>query len=217
MDVVVLVPFRGDGAWRDRAFEATISHLEGLGWPIFVGDSGDDPFSFGRTFNLLADRPWDVAVLHDADAIVPLKKIRKAAALADEGIVYPWNRLVGLDRAGTEHFYRTGEPGTVRRKRPPGKLPKGGPRVVSRRLWDTVRGFDPRFKGWGREDNAFAYVAARLSGPPRRLDGTLVELWHPKPEDAPDDPYFLRTAENKRVYRDIKRNAHRLAEYVRDR
>jgi hypothetical protein len=41
---------------------------------------------------------------------------------------------------------------------------------------------DPRFEGWGHEDDAWSYALHCLMGPPRRAAGTLYHLWHP-PQD----------------------------------
>lgn len=209
MKTVVLVPFRGDGAWRDEAWVHVHRHLEQLPFELVVGDSGDQPFSFGRTFNLLADRPWDVAVLHDADCFVPVGLIVEAVEHAGPGVTYPWNRLIGLTRRATRRWFRTGEipAGGFRRVRPPGRIPQGGPRVVTRALWETVKGFDPRFVGWGGEDDVFARCAEVLVGEPKRLDGTLVELWHPKREDAPTDPYYRTRERNRRMALEVRRMA----------
>lgn len=220
MRTVVLVPFRGDGGWRDRAFEHVHRHLQQLPYELVVGDSGDVPFSFGRTFNQLADRPWDVAVLHDADSIVPLDNIVAAVDQVGPGITYPWNRLIGLTRQASKVWFRTGQipDSGFRRQRPPGRIPQGGPRVVTRDLWETVKGFDPRFVGWGGEDDVFARCAEILVAGPKRLDGTLVELWHPKQENNPDDPYYRARERNRRMAMEVRRmNPDELRAYVEQR
>ena len=223
MKTVIFVPFRGDGTHRTKAFKHVASHLSDLPYPMVVGDSGDEPFCFGRTFNYLTGLvEWDVAVLHDADAVVDLRRIEAAVEMAakTDTVTYPWNRLVGLTRRGTALWYQNVELAArhYRRHRPPGRVPLGGPRVVSRRLWETVRGFDPAFVGWGGEDDVFARTAEVLCGPSTRLGGQLVELWHPKRENAPNDPYYQAREQNRLLALKVRRmSAAEIREYVTSR
>ena len=41
---------------------------------------------------------------------------------------------------------------------------------------------DPRFVGWGQEDEAWALALSVLVGKPRRGTADLVHLWHPPAE-----------------------------------
>lgn len=175
-----------------------------MGWPIHTADSGDTPFSTARSLNKAADADWDIAVIHDADCWVNLDSIRTAVEQAAD-LTYAWDRLVTLTREASTRFHegqREFTPGDAERVRPPGRLPPGGPRVVTRELWDRVGGFDPRFKGWGFEDNAFRHVCKQATGGYRRVEGMLYQLWHPR---NPNDPYFSRKAANRRIYQSIKR------------
>jgi len=199
MKVVILVPFRGDGGWRDRAWEHVRRHLGQLPYELVVGDSGDEPFSFGRTFNKLADRPWDVAVLHDADLIASLGNIVEAVDTAGPGIAYPWDHLVSLTREASERY--PDGPIDIDPERERRRLPAGGVRVVTRDLWEAVKGFDSWFCGWGGEDDAFAIAAKVMAGPPRRLPGPLIELWHPRPTS---DPYYRNLEENRRRVNEMR-------------
>lgn len=55
----------------------------------------------------------------------------------------------------------------------------GGLFVITRKGWEAIDGFDPRFKGWGGEDSSMSRAADTLVGRHLRMDGTLWHLWHP--------------------------------------
>lgn len=200
----MLIPWR-PGPHRTQHYRLIRDHLSGLGWPIFAADAGGTPFSVAQSFNLAAAEAgkWDVAVLHDADCWVELESI-VAAVEAAGPLTYAWDRLVSLTESATVRFHngvRDFADGDAYRVRPPGRLPPGGPRVVTRDLWEKTGGFDPRFKGWGYEDNAFRHACKQAAGPTRRVEGVLFQLWHPR---NPADPYFARKAKNRSLYRSIK-------------
>jgi hypothetical protein len=57
----------------------------------------------------------------------------------------------------------------------------GGIIVTSREVYERVP-LDPRFEGWGQEDECFGLALRTLAGPPRRGTAELVHLHHPSPE-----------------------------------
>lgn len=208
---VILVPFRAEpGSRRERIFQrAVLPHLAGLaeliGAEIIGTDSGHQPFSVGNSFNRaaeLADETgqWEVALLHEADFLVEPRAVVEAVRTVRQGypgMVYAWTRHVRLTEEGTEKMlagqrtrfahrtdFRLGSP------RSP-----GGPRVLSRALWDAIGGFHPGFIGWGYEDNHLAFKAERVA-PARRVAGDLLNAWHPRRKDQPTDPYFAAQTSN---------------------
>jgi hypothetical protein len=57
----------------------------------------------------------------------------------------------------------------------------GGIVVLTRDLWQQVP-LDPRFVGWGQEDESWALALRTLAGQPWRGTASLVHLWHePQP------------------------------------
>jgi hypothetical protein len=57
----------------------------------------------------------------------------------------------------------------------------GGIVVTTREVAENVP-LDPRFKGWGQEDNSWAMALRCLAGPPRKGSADLIHLHHPAPE-----------------------------------
>lgn len=207
--IVVLMPWRPT-KHRIPHFELVTSHLSGLGWPIITADSGDYPFSSARSYNKAAEEAgdWKVAVLHEADVWVRLNQIHEAVDMVDP-LTYAYNRVTSLNAYGSNLFHQGlrgfSDSQVERRLGPTGRMTPGGVRVVTRELWDTVGGFDPRFIGWGGEDNHFRMKCRQATGGQApRVAGMLYQLWHPRPAN---DPYFARTAENMRLWKSLKRAA----------
>lgn len=72
-----------------------------------------------------------------------------------------------------------------------------GPCVVVRRdSFLRIKGFDPRFRGWGFEDVAFNDTALTVLGSTERIAGDLWHLWHPvdKTNDAENAYYQANLA-----------------------
>jgi hypothetical protein len=65
---------------------------------------------------------------------------------------------------------------------PASRAHRGGGLIVLRRdVWDTVP-LDPRFVGWGHEDDAWGMALWTLAGPAVDGRGRLWHLWHPPQE-----------------------------------
>jgi hypothetical protein len=68
--------------------------------------------------------------------------------------------------------------------------------VVRRDSFRRIKGYDPRFRGWGFEDVAFHDIATTVLGPTTRIDGDLWHLWHPvdKTNDQKNPQYQANLA-----------------------
>lgn len=203
-ETVVLVPFRGDSGWRDKNFGLVMQQVEALGFPVFVGDSGDEPFSIARTWNMLSDEAgdWDRAIHWAADFLLvdPHRSIERALAV-DHHYVLAFDSCTSLNGAQTAALHGTDVAAGFEAP-PPGRLPFGGVKVIGRAMWDDVGGFDHRFLGWGHEDRAFVHAMEVLHGPRvRTAGGHMVNLWHPKRSQRPRDAYFASRHQNLRLWR----------------
>jgi len=125
-----------------------------------------------------------VLVVADADCIVDPNRLKWAAHDAQ---VVPWVVPHGpvwrMDKPSTSRLLKSpadtdlpSDPGMIRN--PYRGFPGGGLFVIGRAQWDRVGGFDPKFEGWGAEDEAFAVAADTLVGPHHRYDGPLWHLYH---------------------------------------
>lgn len=186
MNVVVAVPYRPDFGHRDRLFTHLREHFwNNVGFRLLIGRNDDDPFNRSAAVNTALAGSWDVAVIADADTWVPARRLHEAVDLAWESdrLVAAFDAVVELSREGTEDVLcgRVGLGGSFSadRVRTRELETQSSMLAVSRFLWNSVGGFDERFRGWGAEDNAFWRACAIRGGEPERLAGNAYHLWHP--------------------------------------
>ena len=187
MNIVIVVPWRADGAERSRNWTALRPHYETLGWPIYECDSGDEPFNRGRSQNQgakAAGEDWDVMVVLDADVVVSFDVLRAACEQAAEtgGLLIPHDNIMTLLDRETETYIAKGnfslKAGRLRALQPAA----GGCHVIPRQLWKRIqydgetryRGQDSRLIRWCREHRI----------PVIRLSGPIVHLYHMRPDRA---------------------------------
>lgn len=204
--VVVLVPWRSDGGWRDRLWEFcrsvwTAEHS----WPVFEGVSPDGPFNRSAAVNDAATQAgdWDVAVILDTDVLVDPDAVREAVERADETgrLVITHSRRIDVNRVGTQQILTRGRvlvrPGW---RQNVWAESESSCVAVSRRLWDRVGGFDERFRGWGYEDSAFRIACELVAGEAIKLPGDVLHLWHER-ASTPDSPLRAKNAQLLARYR----------------
>jgi hypothetical protein len=119
------------------------------------------------------------------DADVWCDGLDEAFAAVRDGAAWavPHGKVHRLTPQATEAVYESGLLAGELEQRPYLGHAGGGIVVLSRELWEQVP-IDPRFVGWGREDDAWAKALTTLAGKPWRADHPLWHLWHP-PQDRP--------------------------------
>lgn len=195
MRVVTLVPRRADASHRDRLWAWLKPRLP---FRVFEGHHDDGLFNRAAALNSASHQAgeWDVAVVNDADCLVPTRQVRAAVELAaDTGrLVMAFDTYNYLSKHGTAWLLEglIEDPASV-----VAWSDKIGnsPCAVPRALWDEVGGFDERFVGWGYEDVAFVAQC----GEPLRIEGPLYHLWH-EPGERESGPHFLA---NQRLYVEV--------------
>lgn len=186
MRTAVLIPFGGLSASARRPllrFVHARIEREHPGLPVICGGSEAEPWSKGQA---LADAraittTAEVLVIHDADSFVAPEQLDVAIALVSAGApwVMPYTIVQRWSEATTAMWLAGEQPDEpVIQRRHEGVI-GGGIMVVRADVYDDVGGVDPRFVGWGAEDEAFGMALTTLHGPQPRLAGTLQHLWHP--------------------------------------
>lgn len=124
----------------------------------------------------------DVVVLHDADVFTAGLDDAIRAVELGAGWAIPHGLVHRLTRESTDRVL-AGEAweGLELERRAYHGVPGGGVLVAPRqRLLDVP--MDPRFHGWGQEDESHAMALWTLVGQPWRGESPLVHLWHtPQP------------------------------------
>lgn len=191
MTVSVLVPYSNIGGCqhREAARSYVLAHYaeHHPDWELVEGGS-PDPWSKGAALADAASRaPGDVLVLADADSFTAPAVLEEAVALVGEcGWVMPHWQVFRFNQRFTVQVLDgfPPRPGRTHRSPYPGVV-GGGITVLTREAWGTVGGVDPRFHGWGGEDEAFGWALQTLIGPGVRLKGRLWHLWHPPEVKGP--------------------------------
>lgn len=181
-DVAVLVPWRPSDPIREDRWKFVRRWWADAGYLVIPADDGGAPFSRGCSANLAAQHvDADVLIIADADTITPLPQVEEAVRLAHQqpGMVVAHDRWCYLTVWATKQ-YMDGDDRWRRHIEFTLDNTVSSCVVLSRETWDTVGGFDPRFRAWGNEDTAFSLATAALCGPIRWVHGDTMHLWHPK-------------------------------------
>lgn len=206
---VVVGHSRNDDAHRLANLAWVVARYQAHDYPVAVGAAASTPWVKAHAFNpTAATVDADVLVIADADCIVTRGALAATVtAAARDGYAVPAKAVHRLTPEATSAVLGR-MPGDDIAERLPceGKhqlLAGGGIVAIARDLWHEVRGFDPRFVGWGGEDFALGCALYGLTGHyPRRQHGVLWHLWHP-----PQGRNQRLTPDNERLsnrYRSVK-------------
>jgi hypothetical protein len=195
-DVTVVIPWASTGdPHRDRAFERVKTWWGRLAredrsrrWRVIVADTtGVTPWVKAAAVNAGAALTTD-GVLIVADADVWTNGVSDALDAVSSGAArwaVPHLLVHRLDEASTRAVLDTDVLGGVLCRRPYGGVAGGGIVVLRREDYNMVP-LDPRFLGWGQEDQAWGTALTGILGPPWRGSATLWHLWHePQPKMTP--------------------------------
>lgn len=203
--VAVVVPWRSGCPHREAAW-ALIRHRLATtfpAWDIVEGRHDDGPWcKAAAVADALHRTDADILVLHDADVWCDGTPDAVAALEA-----HPWAIPHGQVWRLAEGQL---EPSTTQLAQKPYRGLEGGGIVAIRRSTYEACPLDPRFTGWGQEDECFALALRALHRPPWRGDAPLWHWWHP-PQPRRD----RRTGSNASArlhlrYRQARRNPDRM-------
>jgi hypothetical protein len=181
-DVSVVVPFRTDCPHRLNAVEF-VQHWwqqHFPHWQLHVGgvDPGDGPWVKACHVDHLMQRvDTEVVVVADADVILDDPAAMRAAVDNLNGWSVPHKWVVRWDEASTGRLYEGATP-TITTQPPYVGYLGGGVTVLPADAYRTVP-LDPRFEGWGQEDESWAIALRCMFGDPWRGRAKLWHLWHP--------------------------------------
>lgn len=197
------VPPVGD---RARAYCTVRQHLDRLGIEVVSGTSPADAWcKADAVADALAHTDADMIIVHDADVIVQLAAIEAAVSAVDHGVAewsIPHNLVHRLDEDSTKVVLATGTPSVTRQlvRWPYVGMVGGGVVVMRRETYDDCP-LDPRFKGWGSEDQSWGFALESLHGAPWRGSADLFHLWHPHAEPGAQRSPLFASERLRRAYR----------------
>lgn len=190
--VSIVFPFRAGCLYRERAFDWCRAWWAEA-FPEFeqiVGESPDGPFS--RSAAMLdgaARAEGEVLVFADTDVwCEPAAVLAAIDAVSEHGWAVPHRLLHRLSPESSDLFM-AGHPleglelsSDNSRDMSPYVGNATGTLLVTHKNAFTEAPPDPRFRGWGQEDNAWWVTLQTLVGSCWRGDADLVHLWHPPAE-----------------------------------
>lgn len=175
-----MIPWQPGCPHRQAALDWVAARYDELGWPVHLGRL-DGPWCKAAAVQRAIDTT-DADVLVVADADVWSDDITRAVdqvtgryrwAVPHSDVIRLNQSATGAVLAGSQLLEVCGYDEKPYRGRPGGGLV-----VVTRELWETCP-MDPRFIGWGQEDEAWGHALIGTAGQPPRGNGPLWHLWHP--------------------------------------
>lgn len=171
-------------------------------WQLVEGHCPDGPWRKGLAVaDALSRAEHDVIVVADAD--VWTDGVEEAVVKVRAGVAWavPHHRVLRLTPIATEEAIASGEWPKVRTsltymQSPYIGHPGGGMVVLTKDLYRRAP-IDPRFEGWGQEDDSWAHALRVMAGREWRGTADLWHLWHPTP---PRMSREFGSAASKRLY-----------------
>ena len=175
----VIVPWHGDCPHRLKALEYVKGRFADMGWPVTVAPGSAPWVKAEAVMPAVRASTADVLVIVDAD--VWTDGLPEAVRAVELGA--PWakpHKLVyRLTEESTDRFI-AGEPWEgLDLDREPYVGIAGGGCVIAKRETLLAAPLDPRFVGWGQEDECWATALHVLAGEAYLGRADMIHLWHP--------------------------------------
>lgn len=185
----VLIPWQAGCKHRAAALDwVTTQYAENFpDWEIVVCElAADEPWNKAKALQagIEATKRHELVVMNDADCWCDGLTDAIAALDQDEWAV-PHKGVFRLDENATQRVLEgdskpSDESRSVEQRAYPGTV-GGGIVAMHSETFRRVP-IDPRFQGWGQEDDAWALALYMLAGHPWRGKAPLYHLWHPPQE-----------------------------------
>jgi hypothetical protein len=177
--VEVIIPWQDGCVYRRLNLEWVLDAWTAAGFTVCLGIlEPDEPWCKARAVaNALAHSTAERLVIADGD--VWCTGIAAALdALEEAPYAMPFGDVQRLDPAATSRVLAGGELGGALIQRAYRGVLGGGMLAIHRDRYDEVP-LDPRFVGWGQEDEAWGAALEARFGRQWRSPEPLVHLWHP--------------------------------------
>lgn len=184
----VILPWRGGCEHRERARSFVVARYaaERPDWAVIEAECPPGAWSKSRAVApALRTAENGAVIVADADCWSDgIDSAVRAVTVGAANWAMPHGIIYRLTEEGTDQFIRSGSTWTGEVERRPYEGVWGGGIVVAHR--DTLLDIplDPRFEGWGGEDESWAVALECLAGPGYRIGADLIHLYHPR--EVPD-------------------------------
>jgi hypothetical protein len=174
--VAVVIPWLGGCRYRTRALGFVTSQLR---HPFTVAHGCEPWVKAHAVYPALVQSDADIVAVHDADVWCDGLDAAIEAVADGEPWAKPHRHVHRLSKKGTEAFYGGADWRSQKLDRPVYRGMAGGGIVVARRETLLDVPLDPRFVGWGQEDESWALALHTLAGSAWLGTADLIHLWHP--------------------------------------
>lgn len=185
-DVAVLIPWRPGCAHREHALPWVLARHAANGWPVILG-RGDEhgPWIKAHAVNdALEHTSAEILIIADADCWTDGLPAAADAVRAGAAWAVPHRGVHRLTEPSTTRFMAGADLHELELAERAQLGRQGGGFLVARREVYEACPMDPRFEGWGGEDESLGFALRTLHGPPVRGQAPLVHLWHPPQQRA---------------------------------
>ena len=227
MNISVLIPWKSTDEHRENIFTWILDRYRRLlpELQICIGTNVDSPFNRSAARNDAFSKAKHMNLLvADADTILQVGAIIEAYDRLLE------NRKQWFVLYGDQDYYnlRQKETQEILSGRSDARIyaptqwdhklkSTAGGILVPREAWNTVGGYDQKFRGWGGEDNAFQLILDTLWSPYKRIQGFAAHLWHERGVGDftnPEWPYNKKLLDE---YIRASKNPIRMKKYLHER
>lgn len=183
--VSVVIPWKPGCPYREASFRWLCDRLgkEYPTWQVVpASDNGGEKWCKAEAIINGVRRSFgEIIVVSDGDVWAP--DLPRAVETVRQGAPWamPYSTLIRLNQEGSRRFM-AGDEGTMTIRNTaeqPYQGVLGGGILVMRRRTALEIPPDTRFRGWGGEDEAWAFALNTLAGEVWRSNGNLFHLWHP--------------------------------------
>lgn len=187
MNCSILIPWQDGGdMYRSRNVNYTSERLAAeTNCDIVYGVmEHTEQWSKGWAIRRALSECAEFVAIHDADVYVPgLQDAIEEAVAEDLPWLVPHKKVHRLTKESADRVIEGGEdfsPELPTHMRPYTGIKGGGVVITKREILEDIVPNDPRFGGWGKDDQAWRNAMDTFYGPPRRGDRKLYHLWHPE-------------------------------------
>jgi hypothetical protein len=175
----VVIPWRAGCPYRQLVLDWIINAHDAFARNVILGElDPDQPWVKADAVRAgLGQSTADLVVISDGDVWCGSLELAVDAA-ESTGWAMPFKDVHRLSPAATSRALQTGDLGGKLEQRPYLGVPGGGLMAIQREAYERVP-LDPRFVGWGQEDEAWGVALKELVGPGWRGTAPLFHLWHP--------------------------------------
>jgi hypothetical protein len=180
--VEIIVPWRAGCPHREQALTWVQERWASLQLPVVVAEAAAGPWVKASAVIPAASRSTaEILVVADADVWCDTVADAVEAVRGGAPWAIPHGSVLRLTEQATATVLLGANLPAVRSAlvEPPYRGHAGGGLVVIPRSTLLDIAPDPRFEGWGGEDDAWGYALSVLAGRPWRGSSPLWHLWHP--------------------------------------